>query len=80
MIERQLPSKSRHVEELKVANWLHKPQRFRVDVERVGADKATRLEGAEHIDVPAGAERAYKLAFFSYTQVRCAWGWGDCRA
>lgn len=69
VLERQLPAKSRHVESLTVANWLHKPQRFKVSVERITADKATRLEGSEYIDVPAGAERQYKLAFYSYTQV-----------
>jgi hypothetical protein len=57
------------VEALTVANWLHRPQRFRVVIERLAADAATKLEGSEHIDVPGGAERQYKLAFYAYTQV-----------
>lgn len=70
-MERTLPAKSRHVEPLNVTNWLHKPQRFAVSIERLAADAATRLEGGGHIDVPAGASREYKLTFYSYTQV----GW-----
>jgi hypothetical protein len=69
VIERQLPAKERHVEPLTVVNWLHKPQRFRVKLEKLAGDRATRLEGGEHIDVPAKAERQYNLAFYSYTQV-----------
>jgi len=83
VIERHLPAKARHLESIHVANWLHKPQRFRVGIERVVAAAATRLEGSEHIDVPAGADRQYNLAFYSYTQVCvcvlvCVWirgGW-----
>ena len=61
-----MPAKARHVESLTVANWLHRPQRFAVAIERLTADPATRLEGATHIDVPAGASREFKVAFFAY--------------
>jgi hypothetical protein len=71
-VERTLPAKTRHVEALPVPNWLHRPQRFRVAVERAAAHAATGLEGSEHIDVPAGAARHYQLAFYAYTQV-----WGE---
>ena len=41
------------VEVLKVSNWLHKPQRFKVVIERKQCDKSTELHGAEYVDVPA---------------------------
>jgi hypothetical protein len=70
LIERQLVAKTSHTEVLKVNNWLQQPQRFRVLVERLTADKATKLEGSELVDVPALCNRDYKLNFYSYTQVR----------
>jgi len=68
VIERQLVAKTSHTEVLKVNNWLQQPQRFRVLVERLTADKATKLEGSELVDVPALCSRDYKLSFYSYTQ------------
>lgn len=38
-VERAITAKVPHVEVLKVANWLHKPQRLRVIVDRKQADK-----------------------------------------
>lgn len=70
-MERTLPAKARHVEVLQVANWLHRPQRFEVAIERLAADAATKLEGPPHLEVPGGAARQYSLAWYSYTQVGC---------
>lgn len=69
VVERCVPAKARHVEVLQVPNWLHRPQRFAVTIERLAADVATKLEGASHIEVPGGATRQYSLAWYSYTQV-----------
>ena len=38
-VERALTAKLGHVEVLKVSNWLHKPQRFKVIIDRKQADK-----------------------------------------
>jgi hydrocephalus-inducing protein len=38
-VERALTAKVGHVEVLKVSNWMHKPQRFRVIIDRKQADK-----------------------------------------
>jgi hydrocephalus-inducing protein len=68
-MERPLVAKAAHVEPLKVVNWLHKPQRFKVLITRLAGDASTRLEGPEVVDVPPLSDREYKLQFYSYTQV-----------
>lgn len=69
VVERSVPAKARHVEVLQISNWLHRPQRFAVTIERLAADVPTKLEGVSHIEVPGGATRQYSLAWYSYTQV-----------
>ncbi len=54
---------------LRVTNWLHKPQRFHVIIQRKVADVATQLEGSEWVDVPALCNKEYRLNFYAYTQV-----------
>ena len=63
-IERSIAAKQGHVELLRVHNWLSKPQRFKVVVDRKQADKATVLEGADYVDVPAHSSKDYKLNVF----------------
>eukprot|EP00775_Hariotina_reticulata_P008964 gene8964-9139_t len=68
VVELSLPAKTHHHQMLKVTNWLHKPQRFRVIKEMLSGEASTRLEGATAIDVPALCDREYKLGLYSYTQ------------
>jgi hydrocephalus-inducing protein len=63
-IERTVPAKASHVESLRVSNWLARPQRFKVIIDRKAADKATLLQGAEYIDVPAHSSKDYKLTVY----------------
>ncbi len=75
-VERCVPAKVAHTEVLRVSNWLPRPQRFRVSVERRTAAPATQLEGAEYLEVPALAEREHRLTFMAYSEVRGVGGRG----
>lgn len=76
---RSIPAKTTHTIPLSVRNWLNRPQRFRVAIERGerpasaaadgGAD-SVRLEGNQMIDVPALSSKDYSVLFYSYVQVR----------
>ncbi|GMH35419.1 hypothetical protein BSKO_03287 [Bryopsis sp. KO-2023] len=67
-VEQTVPAKSLHIEALRVHNWLQKPQRFRVDIERVQCDESTSAQGPEYVDVPPLSSKMYKLSFYSYTE------------
>ncbi|KXZ49496.1 hypothetical protein GPECTOR_21g722 [Gonium pectorale] len=66
-IERTIQAKSPHVEVLRCHNWLHKPQRFRVLLERKAGDKSTQLGAPEYVDVPPLSAKDVKLSVYSYT-------------
>lgn len=61
-----------HTEVLKVQNWLQRPQRFKVIVDRKQADKSTALDGPEYLDVPAFSSKDYKLNVMAYTTAAVA--------
>lgn len=65
-VERQISSKAAHVEVLQVNNWASTPQRFAVSIERKQADKATSLQGAQYIDVPALSAKDFKLNVYRW--------------
>ncbi|WIA13448.1 hypothetical protein OEZ85_007028 [Tetradesmus obliquus] len=67
VVELSLPAKTQHSQTLRVSNWLHKPQRFKVIKELLVGEASTRLEGPTAIDVPALTDRDYKLSVYSYT-------------
>ena len=52
---------------LKCSNWLHKPQRFRVVVDKKVGDKATQLVAPEYVDVPPLSSKDVKLQVLAYT-------------
>ena len=57
-------AKKRHVELIKVANWINKPQRFQCAVEIEDSQDATvEMTGPEFIDVAGLSTREYKLSF-----------------
>eukprot|EP00798_Chlamydomonas_sp_ICE-L_P006741 gene6741-3411_t len=66
-VERNIIAKQTHVEVLKVSNWLHKPQRFKIIIDRKQADISTELNGPEYVDVPPLSTKDFKLTVFSYT-------------
>ena len=50
-------------------NWLKQPQRFRVDIRPAeGTDPSAQFSGHEHVDVPAGQAREYRLGFYAYRE------------
>nr|XP_032813560.1 hydrocephalus-inducing protein homolog isoform X3 [Petromyzon marinus] len=70
-ITRDVPCKTTYTELLPVANWLHKPQRFRMTLEMVRPerlDPSTTLKGLDYIDVPGSATHDYKLTFHSHKE------------
>lgn len=67
VVDRPIVAKQVHTEVLTVHNWLGRPQRFKVGIERKQADKATSLTGPEYVDVPGHSSKDYKLSVFSYT-------------
>ena len=68
-ISQSLACKQAHILDLEVPNWLKLPQRFRVDIRPgEGTDPSTVLKGHEHVDVPAGQSRAFKLSYFAYKE------------
>ncbi|PNH08880.1 Hydrocephalus-inducing protein [Tetrabaena socialis] len=66
-VERAVQAKTAHVEVLKCHNWLHKPQRFHVVVERKGGDKSAQISAPEYVDVPALSSKEVKLSVYCYT-------------
>ncbi|KAG2489301.1 hypothetical protein HYH03_012133 [Edaphochlamys debaryana] len=66
-VEAAITAKAQHTEVLKCHNWLHKPQRFRILVERKSGDKSTQLTAPEYVDVPALSAKDIKLGVYSYT-------------
>uniref|UniRef100_A0A8D0GGN3 HYDIN protein n=1 Tax=Sphenodon punctatus TaxID=8508 RepID=A0A8D0GGN3_SPHPU len=70
-IVREVPCKTSYTELFPVANWLNKPQRFRVTVDTIKPerlDATTLLKSLDYIDVPASAKKDHKLTFFSYKE------------
>ncbi|XP_077975805.1 hydrocephalus-inducing protein homolog isoform X2 [Styela clava] len=70
-ISRDIPCKTAYTELLQVANWLRKPQRFKVTVEMIKPDKldsGTTLKGLDYIDVPGSVKRDYKLHFYAHKE------------
>ncbi|CAD7699389.1 unnamed protein product [Ostreobium quekettii] len=67
-ISRTLPSKTQHVEELKVSNWVQRPQRFKVSIEKIQCHPSTVIQGAGYIDVPPLSKKIYKVNYCSYTE------------
>lgn len=66
-LERHIQAKSQHTEVLKCHNWLHRPQRFKIMVERKTGDKSTQLVAPEYVDVPALSAKEVKLGVISFT-------------
>nr|XP_023493063.1 hydrocephalus-inducing protein homolog isoform X2 [Equus caballus] len=70
-IFREVPCKTPYTELLPIANWLNKPQRFRVIVEMLKPEKpdlSVTLKGLDYIDVLSGSKKDYKLNFFSHKE------------
>ena len=53
---------------VKVANWLNKPQRFKVCIEVQQAEAATQLTGPPHVDVAGLSHKDCKLHFYTPTE------------
>lgn len=66
-IERSLSAKEPATEALRCHNWLHRPQRFRVLVEKQSGDASTSLSAAQYVDVPALSHKDVSVAVVSYT-------------
>ena len=60
---RQVAAKQAHVQSVKVANWLNKPQRFKVVIDLQQADAATQLTAPPHVDVAGLSQKDCKLHF-----------------
>lgn len=67
-ITREVPCKMWYTESISVKNWLAKPQRFRVHINRSKADPSTQLTGLDYLDVPASGSGVYKLQFFAHRE------------
>ena len=67
-ISRDIVCKTNHDESLKVANWLKRPQRFRVVFEVQKPDPSTIIKGNEYIDVPGQSSRDYKMSIYAYRE------------
>lgn len=67
-ITRSVVAKQQHTEVVHVHNWLRHAQRFQVEADCPGAERATRLSVVDHIDVPAGAERECRLQFYAFKE------------
>eukprot|EP00955_Chlamydomonas_euryale_P115431 366348-Chlamydomonas_euryale.AAC.12 len=66
-VDTTIVAKAAHVETLRVRNWLHRPQRFRVLVEKASGDASTSIVGPDFVDVPALSSKDYKLTVLSHT-------------
>lgn len=64
----QVAAKEAHVQTVRVANWLNKPQRFKVVIELQQADPATQLTAPPYVDVASLAEKDCKLHFHALTE------------
>jgi hydrocephalus-inducing protein len=65
----EVPCKTKYTRTLTVRNWLPRPQRFKVVINRVKSDPSTRVEGAfDFIDVPANGSMDYTLSFFAFKE------------
>lgn len=64
----KVPAKQAHVQSLKVANWLNKPQRFKVVVQTQPDDPSIQLTASPHIDVAGLSQKDCKLHFYSYIE------------
>ena len=56
------------MQSVKVANWLNKPQRFKVIIALQQADAATQLTAPPHVDVAGLSQKDCKLHFYSATE------------
>ena len=68
---REVPCKTKHVELLRIENWLRQRQRLRVSIEMVSPDKldaSIKLHGPEYIDVPALETVNYELTFSAHKE------------
>lgn len=63
---RQLRAKVAHTEELAIENWLPKPQRFAVAVERTAVPEATAIRAPSHVDVPALSSKPCRVAITAH--------------
>lgn len=63
-----MAAKEAHVQGVKVANWLNRPQRFKVAVEVQQCEPGTQLTAPPYVDVPGLAEKDCKLHFYSLTE------------
>ena len=71
VIVREVPSKTKFIELLKISNWLQQPQKLLVDIECTSREKerderSWDCSGLKHFDLQPLAEKEYKLNFFSY--------------
>lgn len=64
----KVAAKQAHVQSLKVANWLNKPQRFKVVVQTQPDDPSMQLTASPHIDVAGLSQKDCKLHFYSYIE------------
>ncbi|XP_061217731.1 hydrocephalus-inducing protein homolog isoform X3 [Neopsephotus bourkii] len=70
IISRQVPCRASHTELIPVCNWLHRPQRFLVVIDKPEKlESSFVLQGLKHIDVPGSATKDYQLTFLSYKEV-----------
>ena len=63
-----MAAKQAHVQSVKVANWLNKPQRFKVAIDLHNADTATKHTPPPHIDVAGLSQKDCKLHFYTATE------------
>lgn len=63
-----MAAKEAHVQTVKVANWLNKPQRFKVVVEVQQSEPGTQLTAPPYLDIAGLAEKDCKLHFISLTE------------
>ncbi|KAI9356512.1 hypothetical protein DFJ73DRAFT_958267 [Zopfochytrium polystomum] len=64
----RVPCKTGYTELLSVANWLKKPQRFKVLIEVAKPDPSVVLRGLDFVDVPPLTVRDYKLQYYAYKE------------
>ncbi|KAA6425822.1 MAG: hypothetical protein FRX49_04197, partial [Trebouxia sp. A1-2] len=67
-IQCQVAAKQAHVQSVKVANWLNKPQRFKVVIDLQQSDPATQLTAPPHVDVAGLSQKDCKLHFHTLTE------------
>ena len=67
-ISREIPCKTPYTEVLPIANWLKRPQRFKVIIEVPKTDPSVIIKGHDFIDVPPLLSKDYKLSFYAYKE------------